>query len=82
MSVELTISQNHAVIHLCLSSETFNDDFLKGLRFIKRLLAEKIIGCGVVYGGDLNQKRGDVQIVGFKDIPQLLEIIEHHQETL
>jgi predicted AAA+ superfamily ATPase len=62
------------------SSVTFHDDFLKGLRFIKRLLAEKIKGCGVVYGGDLNQRRGDVQIVGFKDIPQLLEIIEHDQE--
>jgi hypothetical protein len=44
--------------------------------FIK-LLTEKIKGCAVVYGGDLNQRREDVQIVGFKDIPQLLEIIEH-----
>jgi hypothetical protein len=39
-------------------------------------MAEKIKGCGVIYGGDLNQRREDVQIVGFKNITQLLEIIE------
>jgi len=58
------------------SSETFHNDFLKGLTFIKSQMAEKIKGCGVIYGGDLNQRREDVQIVGFKNITQLLEIIE------
>jgi hypothetical protein len=59
-----------------VKSETFHNDFLKGLTFIKSQMAEKIKGCGVIYGGDLNQRREDVQIVGFKNITQLLEIIE------
>jgi len=58
------------------SSETFHNDFLKGLAFIKNQLESRIKGCGVVYGGDIKQRREDVQIVGYKNIPQLLEIIE------
>lgn len=53
------------------SSETFHSDFVKGLNFIKNLLPDTLKGQGVVYGGRLNQSRGDVQIVGFRDLPSL-----------
>ena len=55
------------------SAETFNKNFIKGLTFIKNLAKTDIKEMGIIYGGKLDQRRGDITVVGFREIPRLLK---------
>lgn len=54
------------------SSQTFQIDFLKGLKHFKKLMGDKIDIQFLVYDGEFEQKSDDLQIVNFKHISDCL----------
>jgi predicted AAA+ superfamily ATPase len=62
---------NHMQAIEVKSSETFHSDFTRGLHFFQRLFPGEVKDRGVVYGGSLNQDRGDIEVVGFRDMAKI-----------
>ena len=50
------------------SSQTFNPTFLKGLSFFKSLVGNRCQKGYLVYGGDLEQRIGEFNLVNYKNI--------------
>lgn len=50
------------------SSHTFNPTFLKGLSFFKSLVGDRCQEGYLVYGGDLEQRIGEFNLVNYKNI--------------
>lgn len=50
------------------SSQTFDNSFLKGLKYIRELLPQKIRNTTVCYSGEIEQTIGDSKLVNYKNI--------------
>lgn len=50
------------------SSQTFDNSFLKGLKYIRELLPQKIRNTTVCYSGEIEQTVGDSKLVNYKNI--------------
>lgn len=54
------------------SAQTFNNDFFKGLDYFKKLFSERTENGYVVYGGKIEQKVYDFEIVNFRRVGKIL----------
>jgi predicted AAA+ superfamily ATPase len=53
------------------SAQTFNKDFLKGLKFYQNLVGERMSTGYVIYAGDLNQSVSGFQLLNYRDTTRI-----------
>lgn len=53
------------------AGKTFNNDFLKNIRYLKNVLGDKMIKSGVVYDGDIEMKKTEEGVVNFRNFPDI-----------
>lgn len=78
--VDVLYKKSHNFIPIEIkAAETFNSDFLKGIKHINSFSDDKTMGGIVVYNGEQQQTRGNVFIRNFNNLTKTIQLIEKSQ---
>lgn len=70
--VDLIVKSGHELIPVEIkSAETFHADFLKSVKFFKKVTADRSPKGYVVYAGYLEQQLKDIDVLNYKDIARI-----------
>lgn len=61
--------QGHLSAMEIKASKTFNVDYLKNIRYLKKLLGDKVERSGVIYDGDVELKKNEEGVINFRTFP-------------
>lgn len=59
------------------SAQTYNSEFLKGLKYFKKIVGDRVSSQYLVYAGDYEQQVGEIQILNFKNTSKIIEAKKH-----
>lgn len=66
--IDVIIKQGHELIPIEIkAAKTFNSDFLKGLKFLKKLVSTRVHKGYVIYTGEQQQGIEDFQLLNYKN---------------
>jgi len=72
--VDVVIKQGHDLIPIEIkSAQTFNPHFLKGLRYFKNLIGERVKNGYLVYTGNNTQTIDGFSLINYKDLVSIYE---------
>jgi uncharacterized protein len=53
------------------SAKTFNKSFLKGIKYFKNLLGDRVEAAYLIYAGEAEQALGDVKLINYKNLGEV-----------
>jgi hypothetical protein len=55
------------------SAKTFHDSFLENLNYYEKLFPENTESLGIIYDGDLDQKRKNIEVISFNSLNKFIK---------
>lgn len=75
--VDIIIKHGHMLTPVEIkSAQTFNNSFLKGVKYFQKLAGDRVKQSYLVYSGDIKQTISDIQLLNYKDVTSIYQGIE------
>ena len=55
------------------SAKTFHNSFLENLNYYEKLFPESTESLGIIYDGDLDQKRKNIEVISFNSLNKFIK---------